>query len=73
MRFHRTDHVLEIVLHTRQNCYRNLRDFKTGSKMERSIRTQIFGQFSKYKSRVTLADNAGKSQCPSLSRMLEIV
>jgi hypothetical protein len=72
MRFHRTDHVLEIVLHTRQNCYRNLRDFKTGSKMERISKTQIFGQFSKYGSAVTSADNAGRLQCPSLGRMLEI-
>jgi len=71
MRFNRTDHALEIVLHTRRNCYRNLRDFKTGFKMERISRTQIFVLFSKYGSRVASADNA-RSQCPSLSRMLEI-
>jgi len=72
MRFHRTDHVLEIVLPTRENCYRNLRDFKTGFKMERISGTQIFGKVSKYRSVVTSADSAGRSQCPSLSRMLEI-
>lgn len=72
MRFHRTDHVLEIVFPTRENCYRNLRDFKTGFKMERISETQIFGQFSKYRSGGTSADNAERSQCPCLSRMLEI-
>jgi hypothetical protein len=41
-RFHRTDHGLEIVLHTRQYCYRNLRDFKTCFKMERISRTQKY-------------------------------
>jgi hypothetical protein len=71
-RFHGADHVLEIVLPTRENCYRNVRDFKTGFKMERISGTQIFGQFSKYRNGVTSADNAGRSHCPSFSRMHEI-
>jgi hypothetical protein len=72
VRFHGTGNVLEIVLPTRENCYRNLRDFKTGFKMERISRSQIFSQFSKYRSGVTSGDNARRSQCSSLSRVLEI-